>query len=156
MPRATTLPRGLNDNHKKGERERIDRENQALLRRLQDVMPSIDHEKNEDAYALHCHLIAEHQKCFVSNPFLAPGTGSRAQSASSTRRRPASRSSAGRPASAASDIKLLNAMAGSSYDPNEAMRETSKLLGPPSAAGPSSSSAGIGGLPAVAESPGGA
>ena len=40
-PPPMMLVRGLNENHKKGERERIDRENQALLRRLQDVKSSL-------------------------------------------------------------------------------------------------------------------
>lgn len=68
--REPMLKRGLNENHKKGERERIDRENQALLRRLQDVRPSIDAEKNAEQYDLHLDLLARHQATWVPNPFL--------------------------------------------------------------------------------------
>lgn len=42
------------------ERERIDRENQALLRRLQDVRSSIDAEAAREQYELHEHLLANH------------------------------------------------------------------------------------------------
>ena len=42
--REPMLRRGLNDVHRAQERARIDRENQQLLRRLQDVRPSIDAE----------------------------------------------------------------------------------------------------------------
>ena len=51
-PPAPMLRHGLNENQKKAERERIDRENQALLRRLQDVRPSIDAEATRQDYAL--------------------------------------------------------------------------------------------------------
>jgi len=68
--REPMLVRGLNENHKKGERERIDRENQALLRRLQDVRSSIDGEAAREQYALHEHLLQNHANSFVANPFL--------------------------------------------------------------------------------------
>ena len=68
--REPMLVRGLNENHKKGERERIDRENQALLRRLQDVRSSIDVEAAREQYALHEHLLQNHANSFVANPFL--------------------------------------------------------------------------------------
>jgi len=66
------LVRGLNEIHKKDERERIDRENQALLRRLQDVRPSIDAETQRNDYALHESLLRAHSGSFVANPFLRP------------------------------------------------------------------------------------
>ena len=76
------LRKGLNENSKKAERERIDRENQALLRRLQDVRSSIDADKMLEHYELHEHLIAQHSMQFVPNPFLnntaprsRPGSG---------------------------------------------------------------------------------
>jgi hypothetical protein len=69
--REPMLVKGLNDNHKKGERERIDRENQALLRRLQDVRSSIDHEAAEAQYRLHEDLLRAHAMNFVPNPFMS-------------------------------------------------------------------------------------
>jgi len=68
--RDPMLVRGLNDNHKRGERERIDRENQALLRRLQEVRPSIDAEAARQQYDLHLDMLARHQATWVPNPFL--------------------------------------------------------------------------------------
>jgi len=89
---ASILPRGLNETHKRAERERIDRENQALLRRLQDVRPSIDAEAARQQYALHQHLLRSHGNSFVANPFLQTdmngiipgGSRSRPQSAIQT------------------------------------------------------------------------
>ena len=46
--RDPMLVHGLNEKHRRAERERIDRENQALLRRLQNVRPSIDAEAHAD------------------------------------------------------------------------------------------------------------
>ena len=76
--REPMLAKGLNENQKKADRERIDRENQALLRRLQGVRPSIDADKMLEQYELHEHLIAQHAAQFVSNPFLngRPATAS--------------------------------------------------------------------------------
>ena len=100
--RAPMLVRGLNENHKKGEQERIDRENQQLLRRLQDVRSSIDAEAARQQYALHEHLLRNHATQFVANPFLgtsfdASGVASErgssrggVRSASSSRARPSS------------------------------------------------------------------
>jgi len=85
--RAPMLVKGLNDNHKKGERERIDRENAALLRRLQDVRPSIDAEAAREHYELHMDLIHRHQQTFTPNPFLnntAPNPHRRPQSATAS------------------------------------------------------------------------
>ena len=71
------LKHGLNENNKKADRDRIDRENQALLRRLQDVRPSVDAEKIAAEYAIHEHLINSRSGQFVANPFLhADGSGS--------------------------------------------------------------------------------
>ena len=61
---------GLNGTHKRGERERIDRENQALLRRLQDVRPSVNAEAQRQHYELHLDLLARHQATWTPNPFL--------------------------------------------------------------------------------------
>jgi len=84
--REPMLVRGLNENHKRGERERIDRENQALLRRLQDVRPSIDAEAARQQYDLHLHLLTRHQATWTPNPFLtntAPNPNSRTRPQSS-------------------------------------------------------------------------
>ena len=70
IPDPPRLVHGLNDNHRKQERERIDRENQALLRRLQDVRPSIDGEKLEEQFSNHEWMVHNHSKSFVANPFL--------------------------------------------------------------------------------------
>lgn len=96
-PEAAPLPllaRGLNENTKKQDRERIDRENQALLRRLQDVRPSIDKEKAAADYDLHLDLLRSHQASFQTNPFLAPSMdGSSLDGSSRMGRRPASAAS---------------------------------------------------------------
>lgn len=98
--REPMLVRGLNENHKKGERERIDRENQALLRRLQDVRSSIDAEAAREQYALHEHLLNNHAQSFVANPFLgvafdgaSSAGGSRPRSSMTGRARSAGASS---------------------------------------------------------------
>merc|ERR1719440_2445955 len=91
--REPMLVRGLNDNHNKNERERIDRENQALLRRLQDVRSSIDGEAAREQYAIHEHLLQNHANSFVANPFLGvsfdAGAASRPRSSMSARSRSA-------------------------------------------------------------------
>lgn len=66
------LVHGLNEVHRKSERSRIDRENQALLRRLQDVRPSIDAEAAKAQYALHEHILNARSQTFVPNPFINP------------------------------------------------------------------------------------
>ena len=150
---CTLWQRGLNDVHKKGERERIDRENQALLRRLQDVRPSIDAEAVRQQYALHEHLIAQHSAQFVPNPFLnntAPGSamhggffptppasasglrpsGTASRAGSAPARRPQSGGAV--PGAGYGMGSLLAPEVGGtappSDDPDEAMREVSKLL----------------------------
>ena len=94
--REPMLVRGLNENHNKNERERIDRENQALLRRLQDVRPSIDAEATREQYLQHEYLITQHAQQFVPNPFLNNG-GARPASSSrgGSARRPGSASASG-------------------------------------------------------------
>ena len=85
------LVHGLNEVHRRETRERIDRENQALLRRLQDVRPSIDAEAARQQYALHEHLLNARSATFVANPFLnASMDGRSLESSSRPRSRPTS------------------------------------------------------------------
>ena len=101
---APMLVKGLNENHKKGERTRIDAENQALLRRLQDVKSSVDAEKARREYELHESLLRNFAVQFTPNPFLAmsvngdvPASGASTASGS----RPVSRQKPKRPQSGA-------------------------------------------------------
>ena len=108
---APMLVRGLNDNHKKGERARIDAENQALLRRLQDTKSSIDAEGARRAYEVHERLLSNFAVQFTPNPFLAmslngdelSSVGSASGSRPGSRRMPRAASAAGgrRPTSGA-------------------------------------------------------
>jgi len=91
--RDSILVRGLNDNQNRIERERIDRENQALLRRLQDVRPSHDAEVARQHYERHEYLIQKHAQQFVSNPFLGDRGGTGSSRGNSATRRPQSSSS---------------------------------------------------------------
>ena len=128
--REPMLVRGLNEVHRKEERERIDRENQALLRRLQDVRPSIDGERLEEQYAMHEWMVQNHSKSFVANPFLGATAADGSVGDGSSR---IGSAKAARPVSAAAR------MGGGAGD---ALTEVAAA--PPS-------SAGEGGLPAVAE-----
>ena len=128
--REPMLAKGLNENQKKADRERIDRENQALLRRLQDVRSSIDGERLEEQYAMHEWMGQNHSKSFVANPFLGATAADGSVGDGSSR---IGSAKAARPVSAAAR------MGGGAGD---ALTEVAAA--PPS-------SAGEGGLPAVAE-----
>ena len=91
---APRLAHGLNETHKRTERDRIDRENQALLRRLQDVRSSIDAEAAKQQYALHEALIRTRSETFVANPFLNATIDGTLLDGSVPRSRPATRGSA--------------------------------------------------------------
>lgn len=71
-PRAQLAVRGLNDPARRIEREKIDRDNLMLLRRLQYVKPSIDTEAQMLQSREHAHLLAMSRN-FAANPFLLNG-----------------------------------------------------------------------------------
>jgi len=71
-PRTQLAARGLNDPARRIEREKIDRDNMMLLRRLQYVKPSIDTEAQLQQHREHAHLLAMSRN-FAANPFLLHG-----------------------------------------------------------------------------------
>ncbi|KAL1520668.1 hypothetical protein AB1Y20_022239 [Prymnesium parvum] len=91
VPRAQLLTRGLNENTRREEREKIDRDNLQLLRRLQDVKPTLDPAgsllmKHKE----HSRLLANHRN-FAANPFLlSNGPLPAGSGAAAVRRRPCS------------------------------------------------------------------
>lgn len=93
-PRAQLAARGLNEPQRKIEREKVDRENLMLLRRLQYVKPSIDVEAQLQQHQQHAHLLAMSRN-FAANPFLLNGGPLPAGSGiAAVRRRPQSASAA--------------------------------------------------------------
>ena len=104
------LVHGLNEVHRREERARIDRENQALLRRLQDVRPSIDSEQHEQQYMMHEMMLRAHSHSFMTNPFLNPA-GAEASGASG-RSRPVSAAAA-----RATDAPATEVQAAAASDP---------------------------------------
>lgn len=62
---------GLHDIYRRKVREQIDRENQALLKRLQYMKPSIDMVRFEQQWQQHAHF-ATMNRSQVSNPMMAP------------------------------------------------------------------------------------
>ena len=71
-PRAQLGARGLHDPARRLAREKIDRENLMLLRRLQYVRPSIDAEAQLAQHREHAELLGRNHN-FAANPFLLNG-----------------------------------------------------------------------------------
>jgi len=91
-PRASLLVRGLNDPQRKIDRDKIDRDNLMLLRRLQNVKASIDVEQQLQQHREHAHMLAMSRN-FAANPFLLNGDHLAAGSGiAAARRRPQSAS----------------------------------------------------------------
>lgn len=64
------LVRGLHNVYRRQVKEQIDRDNQALLRRLQGVKPSIDVSSAEHQWQQHAHLLAANRS-YATNPFVS-------------------------------------------------------------------------------------
>jgi len=95
-PRASLRVSGLNDPQRKIEREKIDRDNLMLLRRLQNVRASIDVEQQLQQHREHANMLAMSRN-FAANPFLLNGDLAAGSGIAAARRRPQSASAARAP-----------------------------------------------------------
>jgi len=119
-PRAQLVARGLNDPQRRIEREKIDRDNLMLLRRLQYVKPSIDTEAQLQQHREHAHLLAMSRN-FAANPFLLNGGPLPAGSGVAAARR--SRPQSGPAKMSSSDLGGASCFA----DPSSTQDEIDKL-----------------------------
>jgi len=96
QPEIATGPRSLHEGYKRREREKIDRENHQLLRRLQYMKPCIDVVSFEQDWQLHAER-AERARAVNGGGGANPLLQSRVVPASAGSRRPGARPGGARP-----------------------------------------------------------